>query len=302
MEYIVGAANKKVSASAAKPVNKVTTTPISAPSVPVSVETKKQVTKTTVTDVVQPSKSGLFNAAIETISKESGIAPSELTDDCAFDDIGMDSLLCLMVTSRLRDELGVDIDSAKFLDLRTVSGLKNYLADEEPVPPQEVVVHEEVKEQVVENHMTPAAVSGVWSQVVDVISQESGIATAELTDDTAFADAGVDSLLSLLIWSRLKDEVGLDLDHTSPFLDFETIGSFKTYILGASGTETAPSSPQSGSSSSSSSSSPAQTPLWTPGEMRPDTPDSEHSEGDVSPTGQKKVSHHHHSSSFVRRY
>lgn len=295
MEYIVSAANKKVSASSAKPVSKIPAISSAAVSA-VSVQTSTQVTKTieTITDVLQPSKSGLFDAAIETISKESGIAPNELTDDCAFDDIGMDSLLCLMVSSRLRDELGVDIDSAKFLDLRTVAGLREYLGGNEPVQQQVIVsesmITESIKEQVVETHMDPATMSGVWPKIVDIISQESGITTAELTDDTCFADAGVDSLLSLLIWSRLKDEIGLDLDHTSPFVDFQTIGSFKSYILGssASSTDAPPSdSDNDPSSSRSSSPSPASTPLRTADNTRPDTPETELSSGDASMNGKE---------------
>lgn len=296
MEYIVGAANNKVAASSGKAVSK-SADVLAAPAAPistVSVQTHKQVTKTveTITDITQPSESGLFATAMKTISEESGIAPSELTDDCAFDDIGMDSLLCLMVSSRLRDELGVDIDSAKFLDLRTVSGLREYLAVNEPesVEPirqqeqqqpqqqtqQGVIVNErieEIQEQIVESRVVPAATSGAWTQILDIISEESGIATAELTDETAFADVGVDSLLSLLIWSRLKDEAGVDLEDTSAFLDFETIGSFRSYILGSSG------SSDSGHDSSSTESS------STLGELTSDTPATQPSSGPSSVDG-----------------
>lgn len=242
----------------------------------------------------QPSKPVLFNAAMAIISKESGIAVSELTDECAFDDIGMDSLLCLMVSSRLRDELDMDLDSAKFLEFGTISSLRDYFAELEPH--QQVIVSESVKETVVEtlvgNHTETAATSSTWTEVIDIISQESGIAAADLTDDTCFADVGVDSLLSLLIWSRLKDEVGLDLEHTSPFLEFETIGSFKSYIMGSSSTPSTdvPSSGQETPPSpaeSSASSSPGPTPLWTPGEPRSSTPETGPSSENISVNGDK---------------
>lgn len=65
-------------------------------------------------------------------------------------------------------------------------------------------------------------------KAVNIISTESGIDKRELTDETSFVSIGVDSLLSLIITSRLRDEIGFDIGSmASIFDDFSTIGELK---------------------------------------------------------------------------
>jgi len=48
-------------------------------------------------------------------------------------------------------------------------------------------------------------------QALHIISGESGIASAKLTDDSVFSDIGVDSLLSLMIVCRFHNELEIDI-------------------------------------------------------------------------------------------
>ncbi|KAJ0420671.1 beta-ketoacyl synthase [Aspergillus carlsbadensis] len=59
--------------------------------------------------------------------------------------------------------------------------------------------------------LTPAdnADGSTWPAALKIISEESGVNVADLTADKAFADLGVDSLLSLLCASRFREELGL---------------------------------------------------------------------------------------------
>jgi noranthrone synthase len=76
-------------------------------------------------------------------------------------------------------------------------------------------------------------------QVLKVISEESGVALEELTDDSNFADMGIDSLNSMVIGSRLREDLGMDLDPDfSLFVDCSTVRSLKDYLGGSS--ESAP--------------------------------------------------------------
>jgi iterative type I PKS product template protein len=230
MEYIVNTASKRVSSGTSSVIAKAGSHGLAqVREVTRAVDTSTQVT-------VHPTKPGLVATALKILSDESGIAIEDLTDDSSFDEIGMDSLLCLMVNSKLRDELNIDLDSAKFLELGTVGRLTAYLRQLEPSE-QTTVVSEIIQEEVITTKVsiesTIAPADGIWTQIINVISEESGVIVPDLTYDTCFNDIGIDSLLSLLIWSRLRDEVGLELEHTSPFLEFDTIGKFKTYITGA---------------------------------------------------------------------
>jgi iterative type I PKS product template protein len=255
MEYIVNTANKRGSSGAttvAKPLVSGVSPAMQQKQVTTGVETRTQVT-------TQSARVGIVDSAMQIISAESGIAVGDLTDESSFDEIGMDSLLCLLVNSKLRDELDVELDSAKFAELGTVGKLKSHLHQFE-TPVETVVTSEIVRETTTSTLPAIAPTDGVWPQIVEIISQESGLAVSDLTDDACFADIGVDSLLSLLIWSRLRDELGIDTQ-SSPFLEFENLGNFKKFIVGESGDipERSESPIEVESDSSSSSSPPRET-------------------------------------------
>lgn len=186
----------------------------------------------------------LWEKALQIVLEESGIACEELGDDTVLADVGIDSLLGLMIASRFRDELSVDVDAATLHGLSTIKGLKIFLSGtldnsiedttvevgstkassivagyQEPTQPQHVSYISSSQE----NELSIGALSdyphgvteagssteGCFARVLRIISDESGIDIGELTDDTNFSDAGIDSLLSLMISSRLRDELDL---------------------------------------------------------------------------------------------
>ncbi|KOC17636.1 aflC / pksA / pksL1 / polyketide synthase [Aspergillus flavus AF70] len=70
--------------------------------------------------------------------------------------------------------------------------------------------------------------------VMRVVSEESGIALEELTDDSNFADMGIDSLSSMVIGSRFREDLGLDLGpEFSLFIDCTTVRALKDFMLGS---------------------------------------------------------------------
>ncbi len=245
--------------------------------------------------------------ALQIVSEESGIAFEDLTDDSNFADIGVDSLLSMVIGSRFREELGLDLeaDFSIFVDLPTVRQLKEFLgapsgdsaapstedeaADEDivsestitapppvvivpagiatPAPieipatiaipaPVEVPVAVENPKRVFTETKAPVAAPVSTSAIpaLQIISEESGIALEDLTDESNFADIGVDSLLSMVIGSRFREELGLDLEADfSIFVDLPTVRDLKLFLAGDS-------SSSSDMSSETSISSPDETP------------------------------------------
>lgn len=57
----------------------------------------------------------------------------------------------------------------------------------------------------------PAPAGSVWLGILAVISEEVGVDLNQLKPDTEFAELGLDSLLSLTIVSRVREELDLDL-------------------------------------------------------------------------------------------
>ena len=200
--------------------------------------------------------------ALVIISEESGIASEELTDITVLADVGIDSLLSLMVASRFKDELALDFEASMFHDLDTIKDLKALLARShgdsqtisaidtgamsisedrenlEVVPSGSRTTSQPVEQKLIsmpsgEGDAGEAAChgNGLFAKIVQIISEETGIAYSEITDDTDFADARIDSLLSLVISGRLRDEVNLDIDvDAALFHDHPTVRDLRAHL------------------------------------------------------------------------
>lgn len=172
--------------------------------------------------------------ALSIIAEESGLAKSDLNDNTAFADVGIDSLMGLTISARFREELDIDLDfNALFYDYPTIGDLKAFL-DGDDSPNRSSSSASESRAT------TPATVDDFitekvnFERILQVVSEESGVSAEDLTEDTNFADAGVDSLLSLVIVSRFRDELGLNIQHESLFLDCPTVADLRRLLFGDS--------------------------------------------------------------------
>ncbi|USW46734.1 Putative thioesterase, Acyl transferase domain superfamily, phosphopantetheine binding ACP [Septoria linicola] len=165
-----------------------------------------------------------FDAILAIISSESGISVAELADAREFDDLGVDSLLSLLIVSRVRDELNVGLENSAFMELGTIGALRSYVAGLQQSSESRVEYTATACEA------KPSTMEAVWASALGIVSQESGISTTDLADNAILADLGVDSLLSLIISSRLQEELNIDLPHTSLLVDCDSIGCLKTSI------------------------------------------------------------------------
>lgn len=215
----------------------------------------------------------LITNALQIVSEESGIAGEELTDSSVLADVGIDSLLSLMISSRFRDELAVDIDSAVFYDLPTIKDLKIFLArtkdgsvmsnatevglvpsserkeehrgsnkpsviSHTSSPPEHKQEPQSVPHLDLDTKEASNAAEGLFTQILKVISEEAGIAVADFADDTIFADAGIDSLLSLMITSRLRDELDVEISTDEPlFNTFSTVRDLRAHFTSTDDTK-----------------------------------------------------------------
>ena len=290
--------------------------------------------------------------AMAIVSEESGISLTELTDDSNFADIGVDSLLSMVIASRFREELNIELeaDFKLFVDCPTVKQLRVFLGgsphrerdlisapevevpvpsekvsllsstdnantdsppstetlaesllqpyptpqmkvlgneeDYSPPPTKEIVLPPAVSDEIEASTPSSSKVivppffldhvlltyqkkhpsstiqtqkSSIVSAALAIVSEESGIATSELTDDSNFADIGVDSLLSMVIASRFREELGLELEADfSIFVDLPTVKDLKAFLAG--GGSKGESSEELSDSNDEQSSSPLTTP------------------------------------------
>ena len=150
----------------------------------------------------------------------------------------------LTISARFKEEMDIDLDfNALFYDYPTVKALKEYLGDSAADPtlfddgaevdtPSSTTSGTTTPQENITGATTPNLGNLVsFQRALAIISEESGVAVEDFTDDTSFADSGVDSLLSLVIVSRLRDELDLDISQDSLFLECQLVGDLKRLLV-----------------------------------------------------------------------
>jgi iterative type I PKS product template protein len=82
---------------------------------------------------------------------------------------------------------------------------------------------------VLQSKPTPVGPSPI-DVALQIISDESGVAIDGLTDDTNFADVGVDSLLGLTVSARFQEQLDVDLDFNGFLFEYPTVKDLKTFL------------------------------------------------------------------------
>jgi thioester reductase-like protein/acyl carrier protein len=188
------------------------------------------------------SQSETLAKALLIVAEESGLAAADMTDGIVFADVGIDSLLGLTISARIKEDLDADIDfNALLFECPTLGDLKASLgaggsdattSTGTLTPTSNSTDSTSIGGDALGTQEGLLASKFDFKRALQVISEESGVAAEDLTDDTIFADAGVDSLLSLVIVSRFRDELELDIPQESLFLECPTVADLKTALLG----------------------------------------------------------------------
>lgn len=84
------------------------------------------------TDTSTPAESvdtdtGIVGQCIKIIARETNLDMSELTGDAAFADLGVDSLMSLVLSEKFRSELGIEVKSSLFLECPTIAEVRGWI-------------------------------------------------------------------------------------------------------------------------------------------------------------------------------
>jgi len=112
-------APKPVAAKPAKALEPVPAAPAPAPPAP----------KAEAAATPAQEDSGIVAQAMEIIATEAGIDKSELEDDVQFANVGVDSLLSLVIAEKFRADLGVPAAGGLFLEYPTVGEIRTWLTE-----------------------------------------------------------------------------------------------------------------------------------------------------------------------------
>ncbi|KAJ4396512.1 hypothetical protein N0V93_000731 [Gnomoniopsis smithogilvyi] len=204
---------------------------------------KKQKTILTPANISQVNKklTSVVTEVMDILAKEVGVSDDELADNIAFADLGVDSLMGLTVSGRIREDLDLDINSSVFVDYPTIKTFKIYLqqfekpsagrthgsssadtndsgseAEETPdlmdtdsniTTPDNESENNDFKSTV----PTKASHTGLKAAIRDTIAEEMGVEVEEIIAAPDLANLGMDSLMSLSILGNLREKTGLDI-------------------------------------------------------------------------------------------
>jgi naphtho-gamma-pyrone polyketide synthase len=174
----------------------------------------------------EPSvRSSVEIALLAIISAETGVAVEDLLPDTVFDDIGLDSLLALNITGRLREELDLTVESSLFTDCPTVKDLTQYFsgAGSDVSSVDSASDSSALSTPLAQAMTSGTSVStspplspddqsnGLIVLIRKILAQEIGVKEAEIENSTILSDLGLDSLLSLTVLGQLREETDVDL-------------------------------------------------------------------------------------------
>jgi len=77
------------------------------------------------------------------------------------------------------------------------------------------------------------ASGGIAVRAFDIIAKEIDVDQSELNDDIQWADMGVDSLMSLTISGKFREDLDLEVESTL-FTDYASVGALRKYLSGLS--------------------------------------------------------------------
>ncbi|KAF1843948.1 polyketide synthase PksA [Cucurbitaria berberidis CBS 394.84] len=188
--------------------------------------------------LVKAVSTGVTAKVMKIIAEETDVDMSELVEDAAFENLGVDSLLSLTISARFREELELEIPSSLFTDCATVGELKKHFAqynggvtivdddgssDTTDEPSDSSTPYgpattstplssaPSIADNDIEVKVSSEIVEGEISIARKLVADEMGVDVSEITDDLDLTDIGMDSLMSLTILGSMREQTGRDL-------------------------------------------------------------------------------------------
>ena len=179
------------------------------------------------------------------VSEELGLESSKLQDGALFVDIGLDSLISLTVTGRLREEYEIDVPTSFFVDKPTIEEAKFAILAQDSGNPEKGALTESASAESasidsaavtdamsdnqitrntsIETDMAKYPAEEITEKLLSTVSEEIGVERSQLLETSNFVDMSVDSLMSLSITERIREELDLNLP-TTFFVDHPSVG------------------------------------------------------------------------------
>lgn len=195
----------------------------------------------------KPAADSYTSRVMKIIAVETDVDSSELVDEAAFENLGVDSLMSLTISAKFREELDLEISSTLFTDYPTVGSMKKFFSQYDGAP----MTADDNDSDTTENPSTASTpfesgeastppssapsedgkdvneglLTGDISFVRQIIADEMGVEPMDISDKADLTEMGMDSLMSLTITSALRESTGKDIPGTflSTYVTIEDI-------------------------------------------------------------------------------
>jgi iterative type I PKS product template protein len=215
---------------------------------PLEVEVTKKAKTSTRIDTQMTGN--LTSKALLIIASEVGCEISELADQIALSDLGIDSLMSLSISGRFREELELEFQSSVFNEMETIGQLKSLMRKFEIVSDSPASSGystpdmmnsdgsddseceselPEPEDPAVEDLGKSGADSDLVHIIRSTIAEEMGVELEEISDNTDLSSMGMDSLMSLSILGALREKTGLTM-HSDLLVENTSIEMIETSL------------------------------------------------------------------------
>ncbi|KAF2868891.1 polyketide synthase-like protein [Massariosphaeria phaeospora] len=190
------------------------------------------------------SSTSMTSRVMKIIAEETDVDASELVDEAAFENLGVDSLMSLTISAKFREDLDLEISSTLFTDFPTVGEMRKFFSQydggaplvedddasdmteepSDPSTPYEPAANSTPPSSApsVSGKDTPDVkisesrdvATGEASLARKIVAEEMGVDVSEITDKLDLSEMGMDSLMSLTILGALREATGIDLPST----------------------------------------------------------------------------------------
>ena len=192
------------------------------------------------------------------VSQETRLPLSELQDECAFADLGVDSLMSIGFCGRLREELDIDVPSSIFVDCETVGELRTKLGHFSPAPGDSTEsatsssfssddeneggfrsdssVSSVSEDQSIQDskpvpvpRSTENGPAATMALIGDTIAEQMRLDLEEVKATDDLSSLGMDSLMNIVILGILREKTGLDLP-PDLFVDHPSLEAVQDFL------------------------------------------------------------------------
>lgn len=180
--------------------------------IPATIETPKS--KVVVSNDTAKLFVSITNRALNIIAEEVGVSTDELADPIDFADLGVDSLMSLSISGRMREELELTVQSSLFIDYPTVGQLKGFLAQYD----SEISMHEIESQNTTSGSTTPELESatrtpkheedGPPTPPSSTSAPDVGVLVEEVASAPKLAALGIDQSMSMSLHKAMQEKNG----------------------------------------------------------------------------------------------